>query len=286
MADLVLGVATSHLAMVLRQPPEQDTDQMARFRAGFATRAEAIDRAGADTLIVVSAEHINKFFLDNLPAFAIGTAEAFDGPVEDIPIEKRTIKAARGLAWHVLGHGLDHGVDWARADEWSLDHGMMVPLHFLDPDGALPIVPVFVNCAAPPYPALDRCRAVGGALADAVRAWPEPARVAMVACGGLSHSPGDVRMGFVDEAFDRQFLDHLRVGDARAAASVSDERVEQAGSSTAEIRSWLMLAGAFAGQAMQVVTYEPIKGFGTGCAQGLIWPDAAKASPQARPDHD
>ena len=274
MAELVLGVATSHLALVLREPRPEDADQVARFRSGFSTLADALGRSGADALVVVSGEHVNKFFLDNLPAFAIGTAETFDGPVEDIPIDKRKIPGACGLARHMLRHGLENGVDWARADEWSLDHGMMVPLHFLDPGGALPIVPVFVNCAAAPYPTLDRCRAVGGALAEAIRSWPETSRVAIVACGGLSHSPGDVRMGFVDEEFDRAFLEHLRAGDAAAAASFPEARVEQAGSSTAEIRAWLILAGAFSGRPMDIVTYEPIRGFGTGCAQGLIWPNA------------
>lgn len=278
MAELVLGAATSHLAMLLREPRPEDAAQVERFRAGFSVLARAIEDSRADTLIVVSGEHVNKFFLDNLPAFAVGTAEAYDGPVEDIPIEKRRVQGAEELSRHMLAHGLRHGVDWARVDEWTLDHGMMVPLHFLDPGGALSVVPVFVNCAVPPYPSLDRCLTVGRAIAEAIESWPRASRVAIAGCGGLSHSPGDARMGFVDREFDEAFLEYLRTGNHEAAASIPEERVEQAGSSTAEIRSWLMLAGAFPGAAMEVVTYEAIRGFGTGCAQGLIRPHARSTS--------
>jgi len=274
MAELVLGLATSHLAMVLREPRAEDAAQVERFRKGFAFLAEALDQARVDTLVLVSGEHVNKFFLDNLPAFAVGTAPAYGGPVEDIPIEPRGISGADGLGRRILDHGMSNGVDWARVEEWTLDHGMMVPLHYLDPENARAVVPVFVNCAAPPCPALRRCHAVGGAIAEAIESWTEPRRVAIVACGGLSHSPGDARMGFIDEAFDREFLGYLHRGEGEAAAAIPEERIERAGSSTAEIRAWLTLAGAFPGRAMEVVTYEPVRGFGTGCAQGIFLPGA------------
>lgn len=270
MADLVLGLATSHLAMVLREPRKDDRDQVARFRAGFDNLANTLVEARIETLILVSGEHVHKFFLDNLPAFAIGIAETYDGPVEKIPIEQRVVKGNVELSTDILAHGLSHGVDWARTEEWTLDHGMMVPLHFLDPQGSMAIVPVFINCAAPPLPTLQRCRELGAHIADAVRSSSFSSRTAIVACGGLSHSPGDARMGFIDEEFDRQFLDCLQRGDGESAAAIPDERLEEAGSSTAEIRAWLALVGAFPGRTMEIVNYEPIKSFGTGCAQAIV----------------
>jgi len=267
-ARLVAGLATSHLAMVLRDPPEAEREPVSRFRDGFRQLSVALEASGADTLIVISAEHVNKFFLDNMPAFAVGTAETYDGPVEDIPIAKRTITGDAALGEHLLRHGLDGGIDWARAGEWELDHGMMVPLHFLDPEGRRPIVPVFVNCAVPPYPTLQRCYTVGQRLGEAVRSWSSDCRVAILACGGLSHSPGDVRMGYIDEAFDRGFLDRLTT-DPASLAHIDEEKVEAAGSSAGEVRSWIMAAGAFDGQRWQSITYEAIRSYGTGCAQAL-----------------
>lgn len=268
MARLVAGLATSHLAMVLRDPPEAEREPVRRFRSGFKQLSEALAASAADTLIVISAEHVNKFFLDNMPAFAVGTAESYQGPVEDIPIAKRSVTGDAALGEHLLRHGLAGGIDWARAGEWELDHGMMVPLHFLDPDGRCRIVPVFVNCAAPPYPTLPRCYTVGQRIGEAVRSWSSDRRVAVLACGGLSHSPGDERMGYIDEGFDRDFLERLTT-DPPSLAAIDEERVEAAGSSAGEVRAWIMAAGAFDGQLWQRISYEAIPSYGTGCAQAL-----------------
>jgi 2,3-dihydroxyphenylpropionate 1,2-dioxygenase len=52
---------------------------------------------------------------------------------------------------------------------------------------AVPVVPVFVNCAAPPLPGLGRCARLGAALGRALAAFPGARRVAVLGSGGLSH---------------------------------------------------------------------------------------------------
>jgi aromatic ring-opening dioxygenase catalytic subunit (LigB family) len=273
MADLVLGLATSHIAMITRGAASDDTDQVARYRKGFETLGAALREAAPDTLIIVSPDHVNRFFLDNMPAFCIGLFETFSGPAEqDTGIPDRSVASDPALAAHLLEHGLDHGVDWSRAEEWVVDHGFMVPLHMLDPEARLAAVPISVNCAAPPYPSIRRCHDVGVSIADAIRAWPERRRIAVVAGGGLSHSPGDARMGLIDSAFDERFLALLESGSRDAIVSLSHREIEAAGSSTAEIRSWIMLAGMFAGRKFERVTYEPIAEWVTGCAQAIVRP--------------
>jgi len=32
---------------------------------------------------VVAAEHFGNFFMDNMPAYAMGMAEQYEGPIED-----------------------------------------------------------------------------------------------------------------------------------------------------------------------------------------------------------
>ncbi|WP_405240779.1 DODA-type extradiol aromatic ring-opening family dioxygenase [Lentisalinibacter orientalis] len=272
MANLVFGAATSHLAMVLNEPTGEETERIARFRAGFTRLREGIHDQAVDVLVVVSGEHINKFFLDNMPAFAVGMADSYWGPVEELPIEKRVARGTPSLSRVILETGLAGQIDWARVEEWDLDHGIMVPLHFLDPSADMSIVPIFVNTSIPPYPTLRRCREVGRSLRDAVTAWPEHVNVAIVACGGLSHSPGDFRMGYIDEAFDMNFLRLLEKPDLEAVVNMPEERIEAAGSSAGEIRAWVILAAAFEGTPLQNLLYEPISRFGTGCAQGLYRP--------------
>ena len=44
---------------------------------------EALREARPDALIVVAAEHFANFFMNNMPAYAIGMADHYEGPIED-----------------------------------------------------------------------------------------------------------------------------------------------------------------------------------------------------------
>ena len=79
-----------------------------------------------------------------------------------------------------------------------------------------------------------------------------------------------MQQGFIDVDFDRRFLDDFCAGRGDALAALSDTEISATGSATGEIRSWIVLAGAFAGRPVERVMYEPIRGFDTGCAQCLI----------------
>ncbi len=277
MAELCLGLATSHLAHIVNARAQGDADQVAGFDAGYARLAEALREAAPDVCVLVTAEHVNKFFLDNMPAFCIGLFDAFAGPVEsktrDVGYPWRTVPSDAGFSRYLIERGLDGGpgggVDWTVSEFWEADHGIMVPLHKIDPEGAVPVVPVFVNCGSSPMPSARRCHAVGRWLADAVADWDAGKRVAIMATGGLSHSVGSPTQGFIDAAFDEWFLDQLACGRDETLAGLTDPQMDAAGSSTGEVRAWIVLAGAFAGRSAQRVFYAPIKGFDTGCAQAL-----------------
>src|SRR5215469_15644846 len=274
MAQLCLGMATSHLAHIVNARDLGDPQQVATFDAGYRRLADALDQTAPDVSLIISAEHVNKFFIDNMPAFAIGMFDAFAGPVEartrEYGIPYRRVPSDLAFARYLIERGLDEGVDWAVIESWDVDHGFMVPLFKLDPDARHPMVPVFINCASPPLPSPRRCYAVGRWLADAIRQWDSGKRVAVIATGGLSHSVGSVQQGFIDVDFDRRFLDDFCAGRGDALAALSDAAISATGSATGEIRSWIVLAGAFAGRPVERVMYEAIRGFDTGCAQCLI----------------
>lgn len=274
MAQLCLGIATSHLAHIVNARELGDAAQVATFDAGYRRLARALADAAPDVALIVSAEHVNKFFIDNLPAFCIGMFDAFDGPVEaktrNFGIPFHRVQSDYAFARYLVELGLDEGVDWAISENWELDHGFMVPLSRLDPDGRCPVVPICINCAAPPLPSPRRCYAVGRWLADAIKRWDHTKRVAIIATGGLSHSVGSAQQGYIDAEFDRRFLDQFCAGRGDVLAALSDAEIAATGSASGEIRSWIMLAGAFAGRTAERVMYEPIAGFDTGCAQALI----------------
>ena len=70
----------------------------------------------------------------------------------------------------------------------------------------------------------------------------------MIATGGLSHEPGGPRYFWVDEEFDRWFLDLLKRGDHEALLrECTLERMEAAGSGgTAELLAWVLVLAVHA----------------------------------------
>ena len=100
--------------------------QMAKMR-------QMLEATKPDALVVVAAEHFANFFMNNMPAYAIGMADfmtlsktrnGWDRFQSD-PGECRPLGAHRAFsdARRRCGH----------AQEWKFDHGISVPLHFLTP---------------------------------------------------------------------------------------------------------------------------------------------------------
>jgi hypothetical protein len=103
--------------------------------------------------------------------------------------------------------------------EQALPHGFAFIVKRLFDNQPGPIVPVFQNTCYPPNrPSPRRSFAFGQAIADAIRAWDNSARVAIVASGGLSHF-------VVDEELDRCLLQALDRKDAGTLQSLPRERL-------------------------------------------------------------
>ena len=78
-AQLCLGLATSHLAHIVNARNLADPKQVAIFDAGYRRLADALANAKPDVSLIISADHVNKFFIDNMPAFGIGMFDEFWG---------------------------------------------------------------------------------------------------------------------------------------------------------------------------------------------------------------
>jgi hypothetical protein len=88
---------------------------------------------------------------------------------------------------------------------------------------------------------------VGQALGDFIRKdLPAKMRVGLVGSGGLSHEPGGARYLFIDEAFDRWFIDRCVQADhKRMLKELTIEKMEAAGSGgTSELLAWVVVMGA------------------------------------------
>ena len=223
-----------------------------------------------DALIIVAAEHFANFFMNNMPAFAMGMAEYYDGPIEDekwLAIPRTRIKGNAQLSRRLIASMLRE-VDLAYAEEWKFDHGIMVPLHFLTPTYELPVIPVNINCQGPPLTPLTRAWAFGAALRTACDAVPQ--RIAIVGTGGISHWPATPDSGKINEAWDREFLARWQRNDRAALLDYTDESTyRDAGQGGFEIRTFIAVAAAARGRGT-IRHYAPIPIFSVGCTVGTM----------------
>jgi aromatic ring-opening dioxygenase catalytic subunit (LigB family) len=157
----------------------------------------------------------------------------------------------------------------------QFDDGFSVPMHYLNPYNAIPLVPISMNCTVPPIPLPERSYQVGITLREMLKAYPDDVRVAVLATGGLSHEPGGPRYFWVDEEFDQWFLEMLRRGDhAALLRECTLEKMEAAGSGgTAELLAWIM-ALAFTRGPAEVLAYMPAIAWRSGTGM-VIWDEMA-----------
>ena len=125
--------------------------------------ARSCARRSVEELVLFTSEHWTNFFLDHIGAFCIGRADGYRGPVEpwlNVPREHRA-RGSGDLAAAIVEAAYDGGFEPSFAYELQLDHGTMIPLHFLTPEMDVPAVPIFINTLASPQPSARRCLAFG-----------------------------------------------------------------------------------------------------------------------------
>jgi len=269
MAKLVSVHAVSHVPSMVNFPGAIGEADRLEIFAAFKQVGAEIAAARPDVVIIVSDDHLHNFFLDNLPAFCIGAADRYPTPVEHwLKVDKAVLPGDAALGAHLLGEMLQNDFDPALSMNLTLDHGTIVPLVLAGLSADIPVVPLLVNCVQPPLPPMRRCLKLGKAIGAAVRTYRGAGRVALLATGGISHDVATPRMGMVNEAFDRAFLNHLVGGDEAALTAYATDHVNEAGNGAEEIRNWLVAQGAAGGAAAETILYKPMPAWFTGI--GLV----------------
>ncbi|HEY2231544.1 MAG TPA: hypothetical protein VGI22_28170 [Xanthobacteraceae bacterium] len=237
--------------------------QKDRIYGGFERLRGELDASGTELLVLLTSEHWANFFLDHIGAFCIGRAASYQGPIEPwLQIDRAEVKGDPALAAELLETSYDEGIEPSFAYELELDHGTMVPLHFLAPRMDRPVVPIFFNTLAVPQPTARRCLAFGRVIGQV--AARSPRRIGLVATGGLSHDPGERNHGVIDTDFDRQFMAAMADGNTDRLGSYSRAELAAAGAGAFELLSWVALAGALAGRKGEALVYEAVKPWATG----------------------
>jgi aromatic ring-opening dioxygenase catalytic subunit (LigB family) len=267
---LVFAGICSHAPGITGRAHLADPAVKDAFHAQFHRMGAALDAAKPDAVIIVAAEHFANFFMNNMPAYAMGMADSYEGPIEDpawLGIAKTRIPGNAALSKRIV-QSVMQTVDVAYAEEWKFDHGIMVPLNFLTPQYDKAIIPVNINCQGPPLTPLHRTWAFGEALRRACDGVPE--RIALVGTGGISHWPATPDSGKINEAWDREFLARFCRNDKAAMLDYTDEATyREAGQGGFEIRNFVAVAAAARGPA-SVWHYQPIPIFAVGCTIAVM----------------
>lgn len=209
-------------------PAERDV-----VEAGFQALARVIRSFEPDLIIQFSPDHFNGFGYATMPMFCVGAAATSVGDFDTLPGELEVPgQAALALTEWLI----DQGFDPAISHQMRVDHGFVqVWEKLFGSTAGLPILPVFVNCAAPPLPTAKRARQLGDAVGRFALA--SGRKVLIVASGGLSHDPPIPRIAdpaLPDRARQRLLWGHE---DSDAARATHRDRIHALG------------ARAFAGDA-------------------------------------
>lgn len=252
MAKLVEIIGVTH-SPVLAHQFEVDPDFEPGIRGAlenFHLMRQKMTDAKADVLLVVGCDHLNQWFMDNMPAFLIGKAPVAEGPFPhetghwklryyradvDVPM-------ARGL----VADGFDKGVDFAFSEEFLIDHSFTMPLSYIRPEMDLPIVPIFANVMAPPIPSSRRFYEVGAAIRDIIEELPSNQRVGAIVSGHMAVEIGAPRAqsGSTDPEFDHRMMELLARGDAESVIrEATVERMLQAGTAATGFANYLLMLG-------------------------------------------
>jgi protocatechuate 4,5-dioxygenase beta chain len=276
-ARIVTAMAMTHAPGLTGWFDRAPEDQQREARRALDEMREHLRAARPDVIVLFSNDHLLNWPINNTPEYTVGIGAEHVGPAdwydEWLALAKYRIPGHPALARYLVNEGARRRLAFAYLRDMQFDDGVSVPMHYLNPDGAIPLVPVTMNCTVPPIPTPERAYHVGATLRAMLSDYPGSERVAVVATGGLSHEPGGPRYFWVDEEFDRWFLDLLKQGDhAALLRECTLERMEAAGSGgTAELLAWIQ-ALAFTSGPAEVLAYMPAVAWRSGTGM-VVWPE-------------
>jgi gallate dioxygenase len=269
-AQIVCAIGVPHTpaypSLVEREGPDCEVARLYR-----AVR-ENLESVQPDVIVIFDSDHINTFFFNNWPTFAIGTAPKILAPNDDnSALPKRIVAGHEALGNHLYSCGVAGGFDLSLTQHFGVDHSVLVPLHFLTPGMNVPIVPIFINGLAPPLPAARRCFALGEIVRAAIERWPDDARVAVIASGSFSLEVAGPRMapgknsGIPDMEWTKRvvkLLSQAKIDDLLEETTA--DQMAKAGNVGGEILNWIAMLGVLGSRRPAFVQQQTDEGHAYG----------------------
>lgn len=179
----LVGLCASHTP--LRDRFDPGAEVRTAVDASLAEVRGWVAEFAPELVVMFGPDHFNGFFYRLMPSFCIGAAADslgdWDTPAGPLPV-------ATDMAEALVPALHEAGVDVALSYRMEVDHGLAQGLQLMFPwDQLPPVIPVFINCAAPPRPPMARVVALGVAMGRFLAATGK--RVLIMGSGGLSHDP-------------------------------------------------------------------------------------------------
>lgn len=272
MAKIIGGITTSHIPAIGRAMAEGQTETpyWKPFFDGFPPVRDWLNENKPDVAIVVYNDHGLNFFQDNLPTFALGTAEEYQNEDEGWGLKPLDpFPGHPALSAHIVEGLVADEFDISVCQEMSVDHGFIVPMSLLWPERWQPqikTIPVVINVVQHPMPSPARCLKLGEAIGRAVASYPEDLKVVVLGTGGLSHQLDGERAGFINREFDLHCMEKIVDAPEELAALSNLDLVREAGSQGPELILWLAMRGALGKSVTKLHSnyHAPVSNTGSG----------------------
>lgn len=316
MSSIVFGAAASHSTLMNTHWDQVvHTDRAERFRDSLLRIHRELKAAQPDVAIIIGSNHFRGFWLDLIPSFTIGVGEVIAAGEAGTPKGPQLVMPE--LAQYVARYLIDRELDIAISAKLQIDHGQSHAIQYLLKDLAIPVIPIVINVFAQPLPTVQRAVTMGRLVGEAVRAYGDNLRVAILASGGLSHQlpwPSDwsnpqnedeefmadawlngrgeweyydkrrreivvAAQPCIFEDFDEEFLRNLGSGHLEKYVDFSTDGLEAvAGNGGQELRTWLAAAAALKFVPGEVLCYSPMPEWLTGMGSAIFQINEEKGS--------
>jgi hypothetical protein len=256
MARIVGGIGCSHAPSIAHSYDRglQHDPMWAPLYQGFEPAKAWLDALKPDLMVVVYNDHMNRFFFDAYPTFALGVSDTH--PQADEGWGKRDLPDLPGHAefsWHLAQSLVEDEFDPTICQEMTVDHGILSILPLLtDNRWPAPLVPLAANVIQHPLPTPRRFFHLGQAIRHAVESYPKDMRVLVVATGGMSHQLHGERFGFMNPAWDNEFLDRLEADPQSLVGLKHHDYMERGGAESVEMIMWLAMRSALGEKVRRV----------------------------------
>jgi len=249
MGKIVAAMATMHAPQLFTRPPEEDPAQLDAGIAAMRELGRRIEQAKPDALMVFASDHMETFFLESVPTFALISGERVDARFAGRSWAPRIHQE---LGEHLLDRLVRREFDLSYSQHAELGHSFGAVFEWVLEGRDIPVIPFFVNTYLPPLPTARRCAKLGQAIAEIVAARPE--RMAVIASGGMSHYPGTARYYRPAFDFDHWCIQELENGHSDSFLNLTPEQLDEVGNT--EMLPWAIVLGAAGRQHMEVLSYQ------------------------------